>query len=63
MSASKEKKDAQAGDSMNRKPARMKDKMIRLDDLIPKQSVQGGGKVFFGATDPRQQQTQKQKEK
>lgn len=48
---------------MNRKPARMKDKMIRLDDLIPKQSVQGGGKVFFGATDPRQQQTQKQKEK
>ncbi len=48
---------------MNRKPVRMKDKMIRLDDLIPKQSVRGGRKLFFGAADPQQQTTQKQKEK
>lgn len=62
MSASKEKKDAQAGDSQNQKLLREKDKMIRLDDLIPKQSVRGGRKLFFGATDT-QQPTQKQKEK
>ena len=62
MSASKEKKDAQAGDSQGRKPVRAKDKMIRLDDLIPKRSVHGGRKLFFGATDTHQQTNQKQKE-
>jgi hypothetical protein len=62
VSASKQKKDAQAGDSQDQKPVREKDKMIRLDDLIPKRSVHGGGKLFFGATDTQQQPTQKQKE-
>ena len=61
MSASKENKDAQAGDPQNRKPVREKDKMIRLDDLIPKQNIRGGRKLFFGATDT-QQPTQKQKD-
>ena len=40
---------------------REKEKMIRLDDLIPKQNVRGGRKLFFGATDT-QQPTQTQKE-
>jgi hypothetical protein len=63
VSASKDKKDAEAGDRQDQKPARSKDKMIRLDDLIPKQSVRGGRKLFFGATDTQQPTTQKQKEK
>ena len=54
MSASKDKKDAQAGDRQDQKPVREKDKMIRLDDLIPKQNVRGGRKLFFGATDTHQ---------
>ncbi len=62
MSASKQKKDAQAGDQTDRKLVLPKDKMIRLDDLIPKQNVRGGGKLFFGAADT-QQPTQKQKDK
>ena len=53
MSASKDKKGAQAGDSKNQKQERQKDKLIRLDDLIPKQNVRGG-RQFFGATDTKQ---------
>lgn len=62
VSASNHKKDAQAGDSKNQKPARAKNKMIRLDDLIPKQTVRGGRKLFFGATDTEQPTTKTQKE-
>jgi hypothetical protein len=62
VSASKEKKDAQAGGSQDQKQLRQKDKMIRLDDLIPKRTVQGGRRLFFGATDT-EQTTQKQKDK
>jgi hypothetical protein len=29
----------------------MKDKLIRLDDLIPKQNVSGGRQFVFGETD------------
>ncbi len=51
MSASKPKKGAQAGDPKNQKQERSKEKLIRLDDLIPKQSVRGGRQLLFGATD------------
>ncbi|MDQ6765885.1 MAG: hypothetical protein M3Z22_07295 [Verrucomicrobiota bacterium] len=61
MSASKTKKDAQAGGPQDQQPLPGKDKMIRLDDLIPKQNVRGGRKLFFGATDT-QQPNQKQKD-
>ena len=51
MSASKENKGARADDSKNQKQDSMKDKLIRLDDLIPKQSVNGGRQFVFGETD------------
>jgi len=51
VSASKDNKGARAGDSKDQKQERTKDKLIRLDDLIPKQSVRGGKQVVFGATD------------
>jgi hypothetical protein len=60
VSSSKDKKDARAGDSKNQKQRREKEKLIRLDDLIPKQSVRGGRQLVFGATDT-QQPTKRQK--
>jgi hypothetical protein len=51
VSAPKDKKNAPAGESGNQRPKRRKEKLIRLDDLIPKQDVTGGHQVLFGATD------------
>jgi len=51
VSAPKNKKNAPAGESVNQRPQRRKDKLIRLDDLIPKQDVKGGHQYLFGATD------------
>jgi len=51
VSASKSKKIAPAGDSGNQRPKRRKEKLIRLDDLIPKEDVMGGRQLPFGATD------------
>jgi hypothetical protein len=48
------KKGAQAGDPKHRKQERQKEKLIRLDELIPKQNVRGGRRLFFGATDTQQ---------
>jgi hypothetical protein len=53
VSASKQKKGAQAADPKHRKQERQKEKLIRLDDLVPKQNVRGGRR-FFGATDTQQ---------
>ena len=50
VSASKEKKGAQAGDEKDQKQEGSKDKLIRLDDLIPKQNVRGGRQIFLGAS-------------
>jgi hypothetical protein len=47
----KNKKNATAGESGNQRPKRRKDKLIRLDDLIPKQDVKGGHQYLFGVTD------------
>jgi hypothetical protein len=38
----------------NQKRKRRKDKLIRLDDLIPKQDVKGGRQLPFGATETTQ---------
>jgi len=38
----------------NQRPKRRKDKLIRLDDLIPKQDIKGGHQLLFGATDTTQ---------
>ena len=61
MSAPKNKKNAPAGESGNQRPKRRKDKLIRLDDLIPKQDVMGGHQVLFGVTDTDTQQTNQNK--
>jgi hypothetical protein len=50
VSASKDKNQAPAGDSGNRRPKRRKAKLIRLDDLIPKENVVGGRQLLFGAS-------------
>ena len=54
MNAPKNKKNATAGESGNQWPKRRKNKVIRLDDLIPKQDVTGGHQLLFGATDTKQ---------
>jgi hypothetical protein len=52
VSAPKNKEDAPpAGESGNQRPKRRKGKLIRLDDLIPKQDVTGGGRLLFGASE------------
>lgn len=62
MSAPKDKKNVPAGESGIRKQKRKKEKLIRLDDLIPKEDVLGGRQYLFGVTDINQT-TNKQKEK
>jgi hypothetical protein len=54
VSAPKNKENAPAGESGNQRPKRRKEKLIRLDDLIPKQDVKGGHQLLFGATDTTQ---------
>jgi hypothetical protein len=51
VSTPKTKKNATAGKSGNKRRERGKDKLIRLDDLIPKQDVTGGHHVLFGVTE------------
>jgi hypothetical protein len=49
--AAKNKDNAPAGESGNQTSKRRKGKLIRLDDLIPKQDVTGGGRLLFGASE------------
>jgi len=52
VSAPKSKKNAPAGESGNQRPKRTRDKLIRLDDLIPKEDVTGGHhQLLFGASE------------
>jgi hypothetical protein len=51
VSAPKSKKNAPAGESGDQRPKRKKERLIRLDDLIPKQDVKGGRQLPFGVTD------------
>jgi hypothetical protein len=50
VSASKQNKGAQAGDAKSQKQERSKEKLIRLDDLIPKRNVRGGRQFYFGSS-------------
>jgi hypothetical protein len=50
----KNKKDAPAAESGNKRRKRTKGKLIRLDDLIPDQDVKGGHQVPFGVTETTQ---------
>jgi hypothetical protein len=64
VSAPKNKKNAPAaGESGNQRPKRRKDKLIRLDDLIPKQDVTGGHQLPFGVTDRTQSTNNPTKDK
>jgi hypothetical protein len=49
VSSPKDKKTAPAGETASQAQPRKKDKMIRLDDLIPKKNVLGGRQLLFGA--------------
>ena len=64
VSAPKNKKNAPAaGESENQRPKRSKAKLIRLDDLIPKQDVKGGQHLLFGVTDTKQSNNNPTKDK
>lgn len=52
MSGPKNKKDAPAGETSSQRHPRKREKMIRLDDLIPKKNVLGGRQLLFGASEP-----------
>jgi hypothetical protein len=62
LSAPKNKKNAPAGESGSQRPKRRRGKLIRLDDLIPKQDVTGGHQLLFGATDTTETTNQNKKE-
>jgi hypothetical protein len=51
VSAPKNKKNAMSGGVKNPNSKRKKERLIRLDDLIPKQNVAGGSQLLFGVTD------------
>ena len=51
MSAPKNIKNATSGDVKNPSSKRKKERLLRLDDLIPKQNVAGGSQLLFGVTD------------
>lgn len=57
------KKNQPAGEGQNPKRAGQKEKLIKLDDLIPKGNVSGGRRLLFGATDinPTTNKTRRQK--
>jgi hypothetical protein len=54
VSSPKNKKAALAGETASQEQPRKKDKMIRLDDLIPKKNVLGGRQLLFGASETTQ---------
>jgi hypothetical protein len=45
------KKNAPAAQSDSKRRKRSKDKLIRLNDLIPEKDVKGGHQVLFGVSD------------
>lgn len=49
----KDKKLNPAGEPANEKQIPPGKKMIRLEDLIPKQDVKGGKQMFFGGKNPK----------
>jgi hypothetical protein len=51
VSVPKNEENAPAGESENKTRKRRKDKLIRLDDLIPKQDAKGGRQLPLGATE------------
>ena len=54
MNTPKNKKNATATESGINRRKRTRDKLIRLDDLIPEKDVKGGRQLPFGVTDTAQ---------
>ena len=54
MNTPKNKKDAPAAESESKRRKRTRDKLIRLDDLIPEKDVKGGRQLPFGVTETTQ---------
>ena len=54
MNTPKNKKDAPATESAVKTRKRTRDKLIRLDDLIPEKDVKGGRQLPFGVTETTQ---------
>jgi hypothetical protein len=54
VSSSKEKKDADSGERGAQRQKRSKEKLIRLDDLIPDEKVVGGRQLFGANTTQNQ---------
>jgi hypothetical protein len=50
----KDKENAPAAGPGNKRRKRTRDKLIRLDDLIPEKDVKGGRQLPFGVTDTTQ---------
>lgn len=57
----KNKKNAPAAESDSKRRKRTKDKLIRLNDLIPEKDVKGGHQVLFGVSDTTQANNPKNK--
>ncbi len=61
MNTPKEKKNAPGTESGTKTRKRTKDKLIRLDDLIPEKDVKGGRQLPFGVTETTQRETTQNK--
>jgi hypothetical protein len=57
----KNKKNATATESGIKGRKRTRDKLIRLDDLIPEKDVKGGRQLPFGVTETIQRETTQDK--
>jgi hypothetical protein len=57
----RDKNNAPAEESGSRRRKRSKDKLIRLNDLIPEKDVKGGRQMLFGVTDTTQPNNPKTK--
>ena len=57
MNTPKNKKNAPATESGIKTRKRTRDKLIRLDDLIPEKDVKGGRQLPFGVTESTQRET------
>jgi len=56
-----EKKNVPGTESGIKPRKRTRDKLIRLDDLIPEKDVKGGRQLPFGVTDTTQRETTQNK--
>ena len=61
MNTPNNKKNAPAAQSEDKRRKRTKDKLIRLNDLIPEKDVKGGHQVLFGVSDTAQTNNPKNK--